>query len=118
MVTDKDDLSALLAEARQDAIPSVDLTARVLADAAAVHAVPQARPPARGGWFGQVLGAIGGWPGVSGLAMAGVTGLMIGVYATESVDVLLNGQLTSLTGGDSSGLFPAIDGLAFALEEG
>ncbi|WJY20215.1 hypothetical protein QTA57_09975 [Fontisubflavum oceani] len=42
MVTDKDDLSALLAEARQDAIPSVDLTARVLADAAAVHAVPQA----------------------------------------------------------------------------
>ncbi|WP_375551893.1 hypothetical protein [Rhodophyticola porphyridii] len=118
MVTDKDDLTALFADARQGARPRADLTARVLADAASVQPGNIAAPRPGPGWFARMRGAVGGWPGLSGLAVAGVTGLMIGVYATESVDMLLNGQLTELTGGDSAGLMPGIDFLAISFGEG
>ncbi|QBY02529.1 hypothetical protein E2K80_18770 [Rhodophyticola sp. CCM32] len=117
MGTDKDDLAALFAEARRDATPGPDLSARVLADALAVQAGPPAEAGRGAGWVMRSLGAIGGWPGLSGLAVAGVAGLMIGVYATDSVDLLLNGQLTSLTGGDSTGLMPGIDSLLLSFGE-
>lgn len=95
MTDERDDLDDLFAAARDEAAPSDALMARVLADAATVQAevmVPQAMPQ-RGGiktW----LNSIGGWRGAGGLAAAVATGLMIGVYAPDSIDALLSGQLS------------------------
>lgn len=96
MMDDRDELSDLLAAAREAEAPSDALMARVLTDAAAVQAElsapavapPRARP---GGW----LSGIGGWRGAGGLVAATVTGLMIGVYAPDSIDALLSGQLSA-----------------------
>lgn len=56
--------------------PDADLTARVLADAAAMQPKPAAPVrPAKSGWFG----AIGGWPALAGLVTATVAGVSIGV---------------------------------------
>ena len=95
----KGDVSDLLADARDDAVPSEALMARVLADAALVQAEIQAERQAvapaatRGGPRGW-LSSIGGWRGAGGLVAATVTGLMIGLYAPDSIDALLSGQLS------------------------
>jgi len=95
MTDDRDDLSELLAGARNAETPSETLMARVLADAAAVQAelAASAAVPVRGGRGGW-LSSIGGWRGAGGLVAATVTGLMIGVYAPDSIDALLSGQLS------------------------
>lgn len=95
MTDDRDDLIDLLGSARDAEAPSEALMARVLADAAAVQTALQAPRPAqargsRVGW----LSSIGGWRGAGGLVAATVTGLMIGVYAPDSIDALLSGQLS------------------------
>lgn len=77
------DLDRLLADARaRPAAPAPELTARVLADAALVQAelrrrpaTPAARPA--GPWR-QLAEALGGWPGLGGLAMAGAAGVWLG----------------------------------------
>ena len=104
--TDRDDLGldTFFAEARQATPPSQDLVARVLADAAAQqdlqHTEPLVPAPVRQrSWIGNAISAIGGWPGVSGVTLAGVTGLMLGLYAPDIVDTWSGGQLSTLTGG-------------------
>jgi hypothetical protein len=97
----QDDLDRIFAHARAQQ-PGPELAARVLADAAAVQtarAAPPAPTPRRGGWFAGALGAIGGWPGLSGVTAAGVLGLSIGLYAPDLVDTVSGGQIWSLTGG-------------------
>lgn len=90
-------LDDLFAEARGAEIPGDDLVARVLADAAAVQAGPAAVPVASGGgWMAGWLSGIGGWFGAGGLAAATLAGLLIGVYAPDSVDAALGGQLSEL----------------------
>jgi hypothetical protein len=111
MATDRDDdrLEAALAAARGAERPGDDLVARVLADAAAVQARAGAPPPARparGGPLRGMLGALGGWPGLSGVAAAGVAGLLIGFWAPDLVDRWAGGQLSLLSG--AGGTVPEI----------
>lgn len=81
---DHSDLDALFALGRSGgAEPSVDLMARVMADADAVllhHAVPvaralKARPPV----WSQLVQALGGWGGIGGLLTASFAGLWLGL---------------------------------------
>jgi|GEM_PF-505634 hypothetical protein len=112
MVTEPNDkmLEALFADARDGTDPSDDLKARVLADAASVQAglahAAQSRPVSGGsagtvdggGWFAGLVDAMGGWPAVSGVTLAGVTGLVLGFYAPDMIDTLSGGQIWSLSG--------------------
>ncbi len=76
-------LDDLFAAARTDsrATPSPDLLARVLSEAEGLQVVaptPDAPPERRGLWVA-VVAAVGGWPALGGVAMAGVAGVWIGV---------------------------------------
>lgn len=86
-----DNLSALLdMAAAQQPVPPDDLMARVLADAQALQPAPVAvapSVPARRGWESFVE-MIGGWPGIGGLATAGVAGLWIGFAPPVSLETL------------------------------
>lgn len=98
-----DELDALFTEAAE-ARPGPDLMVRVLADAEAVQAevlrvempVVVAAPPAQGGWFADLVGALGGWSAVSGITAAGVMGLAVGLYSPETVSDLLESDTLSL----------------------
>jgi hypothetical protein len=95
MTDDRDDVTDLLAAARDAGVPSEALMARVLADAASVQTELQALAPAPGrSGLGGWLSSIGGWRGAGGLVAATITGLMIGAYAPDSIDTLLSGQLS------------------------
>lgn len=78
------DLEALLDAARDTRpAPSEALTRRVLADAADVQAAltrPAApvRPRTRAGLWRQLADALGGWPGIGGLAAACAAGVWLG----------------------------------------
>ena len=106
MTTERDDtdLEALFAEARRPIAPPDDLVARVLADADAIQAKGRVRaaPPAaatpRRGIFAGLIEALGGWPTASGVALAGVTGLAVGLAAPDLVDSWSGGQITTITG--------------------
>ncbi|WP_294225983.1 hypothetical protein [uncultured Shimia sp.] len=82
---DDDMLDDLFAAARSDsrATPSPDLMARVLSEAEGLQvAVPGlVVPPVRRNLWAAVVAAVGGWPALSGVAMAGVAGVWIGVAA-------------------------------------
>ncbi len=74
------ELEALFAAARAPALPP-DLSARILADAAAEQPrLPPCEPrrlrPHR---LRQVFGLLGGWPGLGGLVAASAAGVWIGV---------------------------------------
>ena len=107
------DLDDLFAAARGAEAPGDDLVARVMADAAAVQAEAATAPtPSGGGWLAGLLSGVGGWFGAGGLVAATTAGLLIGVYAPDTVDSVLGGQLSELglvTGDD---LLP---GLAYLL---
>ena len=68
--------------------PDADFLARLTAQAVAAMpvAVPVAR--ARRGWRGW-LAALGGWPALGGVAMAGLVGLWIGVAPPAAIDTLV-----------------------------
>lgn len=87
MTNPNDDmLDDLFAQAREvSPKPNDDLMARVMADAAAVQPRPVAVSVARPGIAARILDAIGGWPAVSGLAMATVAGIWVGVAPPASV---------------------------------
>ncbi|MEL7461775.1 MAG: dihydroorotate dehydrogenase [Pseudomonadota bacterium] len=80
-----DPLDTFFSAARAaQAKPGADLTARVLADAAAMQPAPQTvskavsktpASPVKPGW----LSALGGWPALAGLVTATVAGVSIGV---------------------------------------
>ena len=105
-------LEDLFAEAAQDG-PSPQITARVLADAAAEQAAMEAvgglqtgsggavavAPVASGGWIGGLINSVGGWPGISGVTLAGIGGLALGFYAPDLIDTWSGGQIWTLSGG-------------------
>lgn len=104
MTIDRDDaqLDALLGEARRAAVPSDDLVARVLADAARVQAEGRAAAPVpspRPGLLRGLMAGLGGWPAVSGVTLAGITGLAVGLAAPDLVDTWSGGQIWTLSGG-------------------
>ncbi len=81
---DDDMLDDLFAAARTDsrATPSPDLLARVLQEAEGLQvAEPTPVPPQRRSLWAALVAAVGGWPALSGVAMAGVAGVWIGVAA-------------------------------------
>lgn len=73
------ELDDLFAQARQTRLPA-DLQARILADAQHVQSdqKPSPIPPVRRGVWAQLQSAIGGWPALGGLAVAGLVGVWIG----------------------------------------
>lgn len=81
---DDDMLDDLFAAARTDsrATPSPDLLARVLNEAEGLQlATSVPVPPQRRSLWAALVAAVGGWPALSGVAMAGVAGVWIGVAA-------------------------------------
>jgi hypothetical protein len=81
--------------------------ARVQAERAAVSAAPA--PVPRAGWLGALVQTIGGWPAVSGVALAGLAGLVIGFAVPDLVDSWSGGQIWTLSGG--AGTVPEIGAL-------
>lgn len=77
----ENDLDHLFSQARtdRDKLPD-DLAVRILTDAEAVRLSRIKPAPARAVWQ-QVMSAMGGWPGVSGLATASLAGIWIGLSA-------------------------------------
>ncbi len=114
-MTDRDqiELDNLLAQtALMKPVVPQDLMARVMIDAEQVQ--PRSNDVARRGIWASVLDMIGGWPGVGGLALAGVAGLWIGVAPPVGLEsmattVLGSTQTVDLFGGDMLGNFA--DGL-------
>jgi hypothetical protein len=98
------DLDELLAQAaRQKPNVPTDLMARVMIDAARFQ--PKLPTAPHQGFWASILDVIGGWPAVGGLAMAGVTGLWIGVAPPVGFDaiaatVLGSPETIDLFGGD------------------
>lgn len=100
-----DDLLALFLAAapdRDDGAKTVpdDLFARILADADAVQRgfsapVSAATVPAaaRGGLLATLLGVLGGWPAVGGLASAGVAGVWLGFAPPTAVSTVASDYL-------------------------
>lgn len=83
-------------------VPSDDLMARILADAEAAQVRAVAVPP-RVGWRNW-LAALGGWPALGGMAVAGVTGLWLGVAPPAAVDELVAEMLGETVSVDFLGL--------------
>lgn len=95
-MTANDELDALFgAVAARTAPPSAALTARVLADAAALQPRPkslavQALAPVAGmrprlGWFASLAGVFGGGGALAGMSLAAITGVFIGVAQPGAV---------------------------------
>ncbi|WP_132693181.1 hypothetical protein [Rhodovulum steppense] len=107
------EIEALFAAARTDRPePSAALLARVMADAmaeaearAASAPAPRARPT--GGGLARILGLIGGWPAMGGLATAGLMGVWIGYAAPGGFDAVTATMLGS--GYDVSDMMPGLD---------
>jgi hypothetical protein len=89
-----DDIDRLFALAREVQPPLPDaLAARILADAeAATRPVVGAAPAVPGGWRG-IVAALGGWPALGGLALAGVVGLVIGISPPAGLSTIASGLL-------------------------
>lgn len=116
MVNDPNDpdLEVFFEAARAEPVPSDDLVARVLADAARLQAdqtviVPA---PARPGW----LEAIGGWLTVSGLAGACAAGLALGIVLPTALGAGFETSFGVLLGADAGYGFTGFDAVAFAQE--
>jgi hypothetical protein len=100
-------------KALRDAAPEVDdaLMARVLADADAVQAAAAAQERtvpvtrSRGSAFVRLVSVFGGWPGLAGLATAGVAGVWIGV----STPTILMQTSEALLYGSNQGFMVDLD---------
>lgn len=137
---DHDDLEAFFGAARRAApVPSEALMGRVLTDALAAQeaqsapiAAPIAAPEqilqslsqrrsTRPGLWAQLREALGGWPAFGGLAMAGATGLAIGIAAPGGVMDLTSAVLAGGGANDSYlvDLMPELEfDIAMDLNEG
>ncbi len=120
MKTDHDDdrLAPYWSAARGGGSVPDALMARVLADAARVQATGLAAgrqtPVAARRSDGLLAGLrqlLGGWPAVSGVTLAGVTGLALGLLVPDLVDGLSGGQIGIWSG--AAGALPEI-GLLWA----
>ena len=84
------ELDDLFAEMRMEKVsPSEALMSRVLADAEALQpsVAPVSRKRSKNVW-GDFMELIGGWPALSGVAAAGVTGIWLGFAPPSGVDQL------------------------------
>ena len=85
-MTDKDHVDAVLHDVAGVAPrPDDALMARVLADAARVQDAPVQAAPRPGIWA-QISAALGGWPAMSGVALAGVAGLWVGMSPPAAIE--------------------------------
>ncbi len=96
------DLDGFFTAARAHApAPSEGLMARVLADAEGAMVNLPASPPdvgtvtANGSWIDAMLGAIGGWSGIGGLATAVGAGVWIGVAGLADPVTMADGLFGS-----------------------
>lgn len=98
-------------------MPTDQFLARLTADALAQMPVAGARvaDDPRSGLLGQVMAALGGWAGVSGLVTACAVGIWIGVNPPSSVD--LDGLWDDSTALGEMGVDP-LSGFELALLEG
>ena len=122
-MTDKTDfmarLETSLAEAGKTApVPSADLLARILSDADEHQ--PEAHSPAQptGGlsrFVDRVLGGVGGWPAMAGLATASVAGLYLGMNPPALLQSIGEGYLA---GGGTAFLIDASAEVALGLDAG
>lgn len=117
------ELEALFSAAASDAAePSEALMRRVLADADGVAdswtaPAPVQAQPARPGLMARILSGVGGWPGLAGLATAGVAGLAIGIASPGTLTTLSSG----LVAGDAVDEYHMVDllpGLTGFFDEG
>lgn len=101
MERNEDMLDALFQSAAADnAEPSADLMARILADAEDLQpqeAVPRPDPQPLG-WGGRILDVLGGWRPATGLATAALAGLWFGFSASTT---LLPQNVTGLIADDA-----------------
>lgn len=114
-MTGFDDLDDLFAEAAaKPAVPSGDLMARVLADAARAHPQPVAirasAPPARLGLLAGLAALFGGGGVLAGIGSAAVAGLFIGFVQPTSLTKLADAW-SGDTQIDTLDLMPGIDAL-------
>jgi hypothetical protein len=105
MATDDDSgLQAFLAAGREPPKVGPDLSARMLADAAALaaaRAVPAPRAAARRpGLAGLVAAVFGGWPAVAGMASAAAAGVWLGFSSPDLGDGYLASSDSGYTLGD------------------
>ena len=97
--------------------PSVALMDRMMADidqVAADRQIKEVSKPAPSIWK-RVLEGIGGWPTLSGMATAGVVGIVFGI---SPPDVVSDFTSTVLTGTSDLYLVDPYDGLGFDSFEG
>lgn len=115
------ELDALFEAAASDPQqPSDGLLARVVADAEMVadaRETAAARPAnrQRPGWLQAILGTLGGWPAVAGLATATIAGVWIGYASPDTVTGISDGYLSTDTMFDLGDFLPTFDTL---LDEG
>ena len=105
-----DDLFAQATDTQPD-VPDA-LMAAVLRDAVDVQRSMRSAPPK--GLWATLLEVIGGWPAVSGLAAAGITGLWIGVAPPVSLETAAAGLIGSTQQVDLFGTDPLSQ---FAVDE-
>lgn len=109
------ELDALLAD-MATAGPDLDtaLLNRVMADAEQVSAAriaPAPRPRPAGGFWTEILGAIGGWGAVAGLSTATLTGVWLGFAPPDQVPDVSEYFLNSATTQVLDGFSPNYDSL-------
>ncbi|WP_102107054.1 dihydroorotate dehydrogenase [Oceaniglobus roseus] len=115
---DDDTLEDFFAAARAAPVAvSDDLVARILQDAAAAQ--PWAPAPARAapGPLARLVGALGGWPSLAGLAAAALAGVWIGTAQPVMIEDLGIGlsarsDTAAAEGYDLADLMPGYDILA------
>lgn len=125
MMDDKDfELEGYFA-AERDATtqPSVELMARIMADAhthapthiPAAQAAQTPQSTARRGMFASLLDAVGGWPSLAGMATATVAGVWIGFSQPAGLDLVAE-QLMGTS--DTTYLVDLVPAFDTEIEEG
>lgn len=106
------ELDLLFRAAEEEApLPSSDLFDRIMADAAAMQPVVEPATAQRQSWLTGLRETLGGWAGLSGLAGAVATGLIIGVFPPEA----LGSYAESVLGGEAylSDYVPGLSEVSF-----
>ncbi|PIE11054.1 MAG: hypothetical protein CSA72_06075 [Rhodobacterales bacterium] len=111
--TDMDQLDALFAEIAEEPAPEMSetLSARIMGDALREMPTPLEPAPAPRSLWESIRAAVGGWPSLGGMAVAGVAGLWIGIMPPVMVQ-----DITARMMGDSVSLTVLSDG-ALSLED-
>lgn len=116
------DLDQLFSEMQNSTpAPSAELLARLTEDAEAVqtarHQEFQKPKPQKVSLWRSFTEAIGGWPAVAGLSLAGVTGIWLGAVPPEFLSTQIDILASASTSEDLSFTLVADLGLEFDLTE-